>query len=143
MSLIQFLFGFQGRIRRLHLWLFVLVAWALGGGLLWQFGHVGMHHGGDMVVMNTSGVHMWSDSIGGFHFVTHNPFAGVFGLVWFWMHLAVFVKRWHDRDKSGWMILLIVIPLVNIIGFFWTLIECGFMEGSIGPNRFGPDPKSR
>ena len=29
------------------------------------------------------------------------------------------VKRWHDRDKSGWWIMIGVIP---IIGSFWVLI---------------------
>jgi uncharacterized membrane protein YhaH (DUF805 family) len=27
------------------------------------------------------------------------------------------------------------------VGFFWTLIECGFLDGTPGPNRFGPSPK--
>ena len=142
MSIIQFLFGFHGRVRRLHLWLFVLVSWAIGGGLFWQFGHLGMHHGSEMMT-STSSMSLSSDHWRGMHFVTHNPFAGLFGLIWLWTHLAVFVKRWHDRDKSGWMILLILIPIVNIIGFFWTLIECGFLDGTIGPNKFGPDPKNR
>ncbi len=142
MSLVQFLFGLEGRVRRLHLWLFVLVTWVLGGGLLWQFGHVFSWHHGHSAMMG-SNLDMWSDRLGGVYVVAHNPFAGVLGLVWTWMHVAVLVKRWHDREKSGWMVLLILIPVVNIVGFFWTLIECGFLEGTIGPNRYGPDPKPR
>jgi uncharacterized membrane protein YhaH (DUF805 family) len=51
--------------------------------------------------------------------------------------LAVYAKRWHDRDKSGWWSLIILIP---IIGPIWVLVECGILEGTKGPNRFGPDP---
>jgi uncharacterized membrane protein YhaH (DUF805 family) len=55
-----------------------------------------------------------------------------------WPALALQVKRWHDRDKSGWWVLIAFIP---IIGAFWVLIECGFLDGTPGPNRFGPSPK--
>jgi len=141
MSLIQFLFGFQGRVRRLHLWLYLLAVALIQGGLMWQFGHiVGVPHAHDMTMRMDSGVNMWTGPMGGVYVVTHNPFAGVFGLVLAWTHLAVFVKRWHDRDKSGWWVLINLIPL---IGWIWTFIECGLMEGTIGANRFGPDPKPR
>jgi len=139
MSLIQFLFGFHGRIRRLHLWLYVLAVMVIQGGVIWQFGHIvnlPQHHG----MMMDSDVNMWTSHMGGIYVVTHNPFAGLFGLVLAWTHLAVFVKRWHDRDKSGWWVLIVLIPL---IGWLWMLIECGFLEGTIGPNKYGPDPKGR
>lgn len=48
--------------------------------------------------------------------------------------LATSVKRWHDRDKSGWWVLINFVP---IIGWLWALIEQGFMAGTPGPNRFG------
>ncbi len=50
--------------------------------------------------------------------------------------VAVYVKRWHDRDKSGWWTMLCFVP---IIGTLWTLIELGFMRGTTGTNRFGVD----
>ncbi|MEJ6636315.1 MAG: DUF805 domain-containing protein [Akkermansiaceae bacterium] len=55
----------------------------------------------------------------------------------FWISLAIGVKRWHDRDKSGWMTLVGMIPLVGPI---WTLVECGCSRGTVGPNQYGPDP---
>lgn len=65
---------------------------------------------------------------------------GILVLVWqlliLWPGLALTAKRWHDRDKSGWWILIGLIP---IIGGIWALIETGFLEGSHGPNRFGPE----
>jgi uncharacterized membrane protein YhaH (DUF805 family) len=51
--------------------------------------------------------------------------------------LAVYAKRWHDRDKSGWWTLIVLVP---IVGGLWLLIECGMLSGSKGPNRFGADP---
>jgi uncharacterized membrane protein YhaH (DUF805 family) len=53
-----------------------------------------------------------------------------------WPGLAMQVKRWHDRDKSGWFVLVSFIP---IAGPIWSFIELGFLRGSIGPNRFGSD----
>ncbi len=59
------------------------------------------------------------------------------GIYIFWVGLAVGVKRWHDRDKSGWWMLIGIIPY---IGGIWQLIECGCLRGTEGPNRFGGDP---
>ena len=44
--------------------------------------------------------------------------------------IAVAVRRVHDQDKSGWFVL---VPVYNFILMF--------LEGTRGPNRFGPDPK--
>lgn len=57
--------------------------------------------------------------------------------VFLYPHLAISVKRWHDLDKSGWWVLVFLIP---IIGWFWGLYECGFKKGTSGENQFGPDP---
>lgn len=65
---------------------------------------------------------------------------GILGLAYLallWPSLAISIKRWHDRDKSGWWVLIGFIPL---IGWLWALIETGFLEGTKGPNQYGPDP---
>ncbi|WP_018217882.1 DUF805 domain-containing protein [Salinispora vitiensis] len=51
--------------------------------------------------------------------------------------LAVAVRRLHDTDRSGWMVLLALIPLVGTILLLVFLLK----SGTSGPNRFGPDPK--
>jgi len=51
-----------------------------------------------------------------------------------WVSLAVQVKRWHDRDKSGWWVLITLIP---IIGSIWALVENGFLAGDEGMNSYG------
>lgn len=50
--------------------------------------------------------------------------------------LAVTVRRLHDLDRSGWFLLLGLIPLVGPI----VLIVWYCTEGTRGPNRYGPDP---
>jgi uncharacterized membrane protein YhaH (DUF805 family) len=54
-----------------------------------------------------------------------------------WGYLAIMTKRWHDRNKSGAWILVSLIPF---IGLFWLLVELGCRRGTIGDNRYGPDP---
>lgn len=54
-----------------------------------------------------------------------------------WPSICIYGKRFHDRDKSAWWMLIGLIP---IIGGIWLLVECGLLQGTDGPNRFGPDP---
>lgn len=60
-------------------------------------------------------------------------------LLFMFFSLALQVKRWHDRDKPGWWLLIGMVPVVGI----WAFIETGFLEGTVGPNQFGPDPLGR
>jgi uncharacterized membrane protein YhaH (DUF805 family) len=52
-----------------------------------------------------------------------------------WPAVVISIKRWHDRDKSGWWVLVSLIP---VIGWLWALIENGLLRGDAQPNRFGP-----
>ena len=53
--------------------------------------------------------------------------------------LAVAIRRLHDTGKSGWMILVGIIPL---IGSIWLLIlYC--TDSQPGPNKWGPNPKEK
>ena len=47
---------------------------------------------------------------------------------------AISTKRWHDRGKSGWWALIVLIP---IVGGLWALIEQGFLGGDEGANDYG------
>lgn len=53
--------------------------------------------------------------------------------LWFWAMLAVQIKRFHDRNKSGWWILIGFIPY---LGQLWVLTELGFLKGVDDENRF-------
>lgn len=63
-------------------------------------------------------------------------FGGLFGLATLLPTICVGGRRLHDRDMSAWWLLLWLIPVVG-----WAIIFfiCA-LEGTQGPNRFGPDP---
>ena len=75
--------------------------------------------------------------------------------------LAVAVKRLHDRNKSGWWLLLfylvpaildglgkqidapaatILLSLASLAIAVWAFVELGCLRGTAGPNQYGPDP---
>ena len=59
-------------------------------------------------------------------------------LVHFIPGLAVLVRRLHDIDRSGWWMLISLIP---VLGSIWLLVLlCS--EGTYGPNEYGPDPNA-
>jgi uncharacterized membrane protein YhaH (DUF805 family) len=47
------------------------------------------------------------------------------------------VRRLHDRDKSAWWMLLLLVPVAGPVFIF---IELAMLKGTIGENRFGDDP---
>ena len=50
-----------------------------------------------------------------------------------WVLLATYVKRLHDLDKSGWIVLIILIPFVGLL----LILYLGFAPGSSGANKYG------
>jgi uncharacterized membrane protein YhaH (DUF805 family) len=52
-------------------------------------------------------------------------------------NIAVGIRRLHDTDKSGWWLLIGLIPLVGII----VLIVFFATDGQPGPNQYGPSEK--
>lgn len=117
--------SFDGRIPRMAFWLGVLVLLIVQWVLMAVFGGMSVMTMDmtDPAAAEQAMANMWPIYI--------------IGLLFLWPSLAIYAKRWHDRDKSGWWSLILLVP---IIGFFWVLIECGFLRGTEGPNRFGPDP---
>jgi uncharacterized membrane protein YhaH (DUF805 family) len=77
--------------------------------------------------------------------------------------LAVAVRRLHDTNRSGWWLLaplagyvvmfigagvggsvggiLAMVGMIAVLGLGLTLIVFMFLEGTRGPNNYGPDPK--
>jgi uncharacterized membrane protein YhaH (DUF805 family) len=51
-----------------------------------------------------------------------------------WINVASTVKRFHDRDKSGFWFFIVFVPY---IGALWQFVECGFLAGTPGVNRYG------
>jgi uncharacterized membrane protein YhaH (DUF805 family) len=60
-------------------------------------------------------------------------------IVMIWSTLAMQVKRRHDRDKSWpWLF----IGFIPVVGPVWVLIECCWLEGTPGYNRFDDPSKT-
>jgi uncharacterized membrane protein YhaH (DUF805 family) len=142
------LFSFQGRLNRAKYWLAVLiyvVASIIGNVLDYAMGFTVLGFIISLVVLVSS--------------------------------IGVGIRRLHDRDKSGWWLLLfylapgILVTIGTITGIvggvamedagmgmlmgsgialifiipalailIWAFVELGCLRGTIGPNRFGPDP---
>ncbi len=51
--------------------------------------------------------------------------------------LSLSFRRLHDIDKSAWWLLIALIPVVGAI----ILLAFSLQAGTVGPNRFGEDPK--
>lgn len=64
---------------------------------------------------------------------------GIWALLTFIPSLAVAIRRLHDQDKSGWLYLVNFIPFVGGLIFLVFM----FLDGTPGPNQYGPDPKGR
>jgi uncharacterized membrane protein YhaH (DUF805 family) len=132
-EMMQLLFGFNGRTRRLHYW---LASFGAGIGLSVVL----------MIVLILIEAVAGAMSSGDLQAAMSNPamivvmtvLIGAYLVLAFWISLAIQIKRWHDRDKSGVWVLIAFIP---VVGGLWSLIECGFLDGTEGPNRFGPSPK--
>ena len=65
-----------------------------------------------------------------------NPLSALFTLLTFIPFFTLAVRRLHDRDLSGWWLLLMIVPVIGSI----ALIVIYMMRGTPGPNTFGPDP---
>lgn len=122
---------FNGRSRRMEYWLFfvfhILVA------LVFTIVAVSL-----VVVGAEAGPGHGKESAGA-AFVVWFLIAGAAWLALIVPTLAVHVRRLHDIDQSGWMVLLGLIPGVGGI----ILLVFHLMDGTPGANRYGEDPKGR
>ena len=125
-SAMSYLFSFKGRFGRLQWWSVQLI---IGVLLISFFAALG----GSLSSLGEDAIAALAREQG----VTFLLSFFVLFVFCCWINIAATVKRYHDRDKSGWWILILFIPLV---GFIWFLIELGCLPGTPGPNRFGPDP---
>jgi uncharacterized membrane protein YhaH (DUF805 family) len=159
----EFYFSPSGRISRSQLWLrTILPIWGIF--VILYIITIALAIGGSMV------------GAGLFGFIL-----AIYTLAIIWPAIATYIKRIHDRNKSGWFIVIPMIPgvllgliwgvavigmvssaatgstastgfLVGAGAFTWILmlvhfgislwffVEFGCMRGTIGANRFGPDP---
>lgn len=120
-SLGEFLFSIRGRISRSQLWLKWIVPVVVIYVVLGLIARIGAADDSTALALIASILTV------------------LFALFTIWPGIAINVKRAHDRDWSGWFILLLFVPILNV----WPMIELLFLRGTIGSNRFGPDPVPR
>jgi uncharacterized membrane protein YhaH (DUF805 family) len=156
-SLRHILFGFRGRITRRPWWwgtiAIVVVATAAGLAILLRVGWENIEH------IKTLDVN--SPSVRAMLLVS---------AIVTWPALALGAKRLHDRNYSGWWVVVptvvaVVVAvlqntgrggtldesslLVSLLGgvnslfSLWLFVQCGLLKGTLGLNRFGPDPLGR
>lgn len=68
---------------------------------------------------------------------------GLFALAMFLPQISLQVRRFHDRNISGWWYLgLLVLNIIPYVGFISAiaLFVITVLRGTDGPNKFGPDP---
>jgi uncharacterized membrane protein YhaH (DUF805 family) len=63
--------------------------------------------------------------------------SGIYSLAVIIPSLAVTVRRLHDIDRTGWWILINLIPLIGTI----VLLVFAVTDGTPGNNQYGPNPK--
>ena len=119
----NFLFGIQGRIGRLQWWGAQLILFGIITVPILVF--VGKLSGLSKPKME--------------QLVQENLGSGIVAFLLLyalclWINVATTVKRYHDRNKSGFWFLIVFVP---VIGGLWQLIECGFLSGTAGGNSYG------
>jgi uncharacterized membrane protein YhaH (DUF805 family) len=129
---------FSGRSRRKEYWMFFLFVLIVGLVLRLLESAVGMGGG-----VQGTGI-----------------LSGLFSLATLVPSIAVGVRRLHDTDRTGWWLLVPIIPYIAGIAMLFTgslgisgilmfvglagaivLLVFFVMDGTRGPNRYGPDPK--
>ena len=116
------MFGFDGRLSRQPYWLAPLAVLLVDSIAFGIIGGFELFDGDTLAVERKGPSRLWA-------LLVVPPSL--------WIGLVLSVKRWHDRNKSGRWVLINLVP---VVGWLWHLIECGFLRGTIGPNRFGQDP---
>jgi uncharacterized membrane protein YhaH (DUF805 family) len=109
MSIGDILFSFEGRVRRTTFWMVIIPLFLIGMG------------GNVLILIN--------NELAGLAVLLAIPIV--------WINLAIYVKRWHDLNMSGWMTLTLFIPFVNLL----LALFLGLAPGTSGPNKYGRDPR--
>ena len=108
---------FDGRARRKEFWMFALFSTIISIILSIIDRIIGTDFGGN----SSSG---WLSTI--------------YSLAVLLPTIGVGIRRMHDTNRSGWWILISLVPC---IGWIWYIVLAA-QEGTAGDNNYGPDPKA-
>jgi len=150
-GLVGLLFSYSGRINRAKYWLAMAIYFGIGVVIAGAF----------FIMLGNSILELADDADDGVIFGLLSKGIGFF-LVALVIYIplivsSVFVgiKRLHDRDKSGWWLLVFyllptvlnelsgvssILAFVSIAITIWTFVELGCLRGTQGPNKYGSDP---
>lgn len=107
--------GFSGRARRKEYWMFVLINMIIAFALGLLDGLLGFY-----------------DSQAGIGLLS-----GLYMLGIVIPSLAVAVRRLHDTGRSGWWLLIVLVPLIGGLVLLVFLV----LDSEPGTNQYGPNPK--
>jgi uncharacterized membrane protein YhaH (DUF805 family) len=158
-GLVSLLFGFKGRINRLQYWV----------------GSLGVGVGAVIVLFSVSLALAPQPGASKDAVLTAAPLMlimmGLVGIVMGWAGMALQVKRFHDRNQPGWLVLLPLLPMFGLMSTvissalaghmpaqlfaaaqpyvlalwainFFFFINLGCLAGTDGPNKYGDPPGS-
>lgn len=124
--------NFKSRTSRKAYWLFNLTL-AIINIIIYIPLFFGVHHGGNPAIDSISNMHGGMSTFLGIWAVLFNLYA-LFMVI---PCLAINVRRFHDSNKSGWWILINIIP---VIGWLVNIIFC-VLPGDAGDNKYGAPPQ--
>jgi uncharacterized membrane protein YhaH (DUF805 family) len=166
MPLSTLLFSFTGRLNRARFWLATILLFVVGLVLLpihvlsWILIATSPFSAAALIAVKGLSVMPFA-SAGLIFVLLVYLFVFFANLLILFASLAVVIKRLHDRDKSAWWLLpfalvssilqavayntlavevRIILGLACLAVAIWFLVELGFLRGTAGPNRYGPDP---
>ncbi len=155
------LFSFKGRVQRLYWWIANIAVAVVTGAMGSAIDAVAQSYG--MGAMDPDTNKFEPTGLLGI-------LLSVVGLLNLWITYELTAKRLHDRDRSGWwlvaptlvLIVAIVLGVVTLMQpegqrepwnsaavlatfatvavIAWLFLEIGFLRGTQGANRYGPDP---
>jgi nitrate/nitrite transporter NarK len=128
------LFSFRGRIPRASFWGRMILT-----GILTLFVYLMTS------LIATHGAHLYAPGEGIHHIIESvfvvpnaNVYFLTFRIAWLmvvgWVCVALQIKRWHDLGRTGWLVLINLIP---VVGSLISLIVLGFFKGISDANKFG------
>jgi uncharacterized membrane protein YhaH (DUF805 family) len=105
---------FNGRARRKEYWMYTLINVVI------------------ILVLEIAGFAMMKNALG----TIILGVMGLYCLATLLPSIAVAIRRLHDTGRSGWWLLVCVIPLVSLV-----LLVFMFLDSQPGANEYGPNPK--
>ncbi|MEM9181226.1 MAG: DUF805 domain-containing protein [Pseudomonadota bacterium] len=120
--------NFEGRSRRAEYWWIILANLIIGAVAGFIIGAIG----GGFANLNVIGLLL-------------TAVLGLYFLAILVPSIALGVRRFHDLDQTGWLVLVFaLVGLIPLIGFLAVIAQYIWfaMPGTTGPNKYGPDPKS-